>query len=248
MNNGWIKLHRKILDNPRLAEDNDYLVVWIKLLMLVKYEDTRALFKGKEITLKAGQIITGRKWLAKFCNEQQSKVERILKWLESEHQIEQQTTNKNRLITITKWSYYQQTEQQDEQQVNNKRTTKPQKVNTYKEYNTRNKEYKKKEAATFKDFENYATSKGYEDRDLELEWEKMNNWLEGRKQPTNWKNFWLNWLKKTKADPATVAELNKIAEQKQREEYEKRIESESCKDASQYINTLKQNLINKLGV
>ena len=49
----------------------------------------------------------------------ESKVKRILKSFENEHQIEQQTANKNRLITVVNWDKYQSSEQQFEQQVNN---------------------------------------------------------------------------------------------------------------------------------
>jgi hypothetical protein len=68
----------------------------------------------------------------------ESKVQRILKCFETEHQIEQQTTRQNRLVSILNWEMYQQHEQQDEQQVNNKRTTSEQRVNTNKKDNNIN--------------------------------------------------------------------------------------------------------------
>ena len=76
----------------------------------------------------------------------ENKVTRILKTFENEQQIEQQTSNKNRLITIVSWDVYQKGEQRNNQQVNNKRTTDEQQVNTNK--NNKNikdiKEYKEK--------------------------------------------------------------------------------------------------------
>ena len=60
------------------------------------------------------------------------KVERWLSMLESEQQIEQQKTSKYRLITVKKWSEYQNDEQENEQQMNNKRTTDEQQTNTIK--------------------------------------------------------------------------------------------------------------------
>ena len=62
----------------------------------------------------------------------ESKVQRILKEFENEHQIEQQTSPRNRLISIVNWSEYQNNEHQSEQQVNNKRTTNEQQMNTNK--------------------------------------------------------------------------------------------------------------------
>ena len=129
---GWIKLHRKILDNPIVAQDSDYLSVWIYLLLNATHKDYDALFKGKRITLRKGQLVTGRKSISEKLKIDENKVQRILKSLENEHQIEQQSSNKNRLITIVSWDKYQQDEQQNTQQVNNKRTTDEQQVNTNK--------------------------------------------------------------------------------------------------------------------
>ena len=129
---GWIKLHRKTLDNPIITKDSDYLAVWVYLLLNTTYKEYDVLFKGKRITLKKGQLLTGRKSISEKLKIDENKVQRILKTLENEQQIEQQSSNKNRLITIVSWDKYQQDEQQIEQQVNNKRTTTEQQVNTNK--------------------------------------------------------------------------------------------------------------------
>lgn len=129
---GWIKLHRKLLDNPVTMKNTDHLAVWIYLLLNASHNEHPALFRGEKIILKPGQLITGRKSIALALHIDESKVERILKSLKSEQQIEQQTSSKNRLISITNWEFYQQSEQQSEQQVNNKRTTSEQQVNTNK--------------------------------------------------------------------------------------------------------------------
>ena len=129
---GWIKLHRKMLDNPVVWKDSDHLAVWIYLLLNATHKDMDVLFKSKRITLKPGQLITGRKSIAKKLDISESKVHRVLKMLEIEQQIEQQTSNKNRLIAIVGWNEYQSCEQQIEQQVNNNRTTSEQQVNTNK--------------------------------------------------------------------------------------------------------------------
>lgn len=129
---GWIKLHRKLLDNPIIIKDSDYLSVWIYILLNSTHKEYDTLFKGERITLQKGQLITGRKSISEKLKINESKVQRILKTLENEQQIEQQNGNKNRLITILSWDKYQQDEQQTEQQVNNNRTTSEQQVNTNK--------------------------------------------------------------------------------------------------------------------
>lgn len=132
MSDGWIKLHRSTLDNPIVCKDTDHVAVWIYLLLNATHTNYDAIFKGKRVTLQPGQLITGRKAIAACLYMSESKVQRILKIFESEQQIEQQTSNQKRLISILNWGRYQQSEQQIEQQVNNDRTTTEQQVNTNK--------------------------------------------------------------------------------------------------------------------
>lgn len=129
---GYIKAYRSLLDNPLVCKDTETFAVWNYLLLSVNHIEQKVLFGGKSITLLPGQMITGRKKIAEFWHISESKVERILKLFESEQQIEQQKSNKNRLITVLNWSRYQLSEQQIEQQVNNNRTTSEQQVNTNK--------------------------------------------------------------------------------------------------------------------
>jgi len=135
---GWIKLHRKTLENPIIMQDKEYLAVWIFLLLNATHSEYDTMFQGQRITLQKGQLITGRKIISKKLNISESKVQRILKTFEIEQQIKQQTTHQNRLISILNWEMYQQHEQQDEQQVNSKRTATEQQVNTNKKDNNTN--------------------------------------------------------------------------------------------------------------
>ncbi len=129
---GYIKAYRSMLDNPVVCKDSEYFAVWCYLLLNATHKEQPVLFKGKKIILKPGQLITGRIKIAEHFKISESKVQRILKSFESEQQIEQQISNKNRLITILHWDLYQCSEQQIEQQVNNNRTTTEQQVNTNK--------------------------------------------------------------------------------------------------------------------
>lgn len=121
-----------MLDNPVVCKDSEYFAVWCYLLLNATHKEQPVLFKGEKIILKPGQLITGRIKIAEHFKISESKVQRILKSFESEQQIEQQISNKNRLITILHWDLYQCSEQQIEQQVNNNRTTTEQQVNTNK--------------------------------------------------------------------------------------------------------------------
>ena len=139
---GWISLHREILNNPIVCKDTDYFTVWVFLLLEATHTNQPKIFKGNKIVLKRGQLITGRKSIASRFNISESKVQRILKMFENEQQIEQQTSNKNRLVTVVNYNDYQNNEQQIEQSVNNKRTTNEQPVNTNNKDNKLNKDNK----------------------------------------------------------------------------------------------------------
>ena len=105
--NGWIKLHRKMLENPVVAKDSDYLSVWIYLLLNAEHDERTILFGGNKIILKPGQLITGRKSIAEFLQINESKVKRILIDFENDQQIDRQRSNKNSLISLKNWDKYQ---------------------------------------------------------------------------------------------------------------------------------------------
>ena len=134
MHRGYLKLFRKVRDNPRL-KDPHYLALWIWLLVEANHSDRDEMLGGKRITCRPGQFTKGRKQLAELSGINESKVERLLSLMESEQQIEQRKTTANRLITISNWNEYQESEQRNEQQVNNDRTTSEQRVNTLEALN-----------------------------------------------------------------------------------------------------------------
>jgi hypothetical protein len=131
MENGYIKLWRTLKDNS-IMQKSEYLAVWIYLLLSANHKDNNFIFNNENITVKAGSFITGRDKMAAVLKINRSKLERILKYLETEHQIEQQKTNKFRIISICNWNTYQESEQLIEQQVSNKRATSEQQVSTNK--------------------------------------------------------------------------------------------------------------------
>lgn len=119
-NTGFIKLHRKLLDNPIVCKDSDYLAVWIYLLLNATHKEIPAIFKKQKILLQPGQLITGRVSIANKLKVSESKVRRIINELKIDQQIDQQPSNKNSLITILNWNEYQKSDQQNGRQSTNK--------------------------------------------------------------------------------------------------------------------------------
>jgi len=197
MDNGYIKLYRSLKNNPIMGQP-DYLAVWIFLLLSVNHKDADFIFNNQKITIKAGSFITGRNKIAKILKVNSSKVERILKYLEIEHQIEQQTTNKFRIISICNWREYQESEQQNEQPVNNQRTTSEQPVNT----NKNDKKNKKEKNNIFiipsvEEIKNYCLErKNQIDAQYFLDYQTARDWkLKGGHKIKDWEAVIRTWEK-----------------------------------------------------
>jgi hypothetical protein len=119
--NGFIKLNRKLIDSVSF-KNSELLHVWIFLLLDANHGESKVPVGNQVITVKPGQMITSRKRISEQTGIQESKVERLLITLKTEQQIEQQSFTKYRIISIVNWNTYQNSEQQSEQQMNNKRT------------------------------------------------------------------------------------------------------------------------------
>lgn len=109
MNQGWIKLHRKLFDNAVMTK-SAYLHLWVTLLLLANHEETTFIFNDKEKTLQPGQLITGLLKLKKITRIPTTTIRRILKFLENGNMISQYITTKFRIVTILNWQYYQSQE------------------------------------------------------------------------------------------------------------------------------------------
>lgn len=119
---GWVPIPRE-WRNKGWYRDSEYVHLMLELLLCANHKEVEFLFNGKIMRVKPGQFITGRKELSVNTGIQESKVERILNCFENEHLIEQQKTNKYRIITMLSAGGIFKDEQQNEQELNNKRTT-----------------------------------------------------------------------------------------------------------------------------
>ena len=121
MNNGWIKLHRKLLDNP-IANRPAWSWLWITLLLLANHDETHSfIWNGRRVFLNQGEFVTGRSALSEQTGIAGSTIEDILNYLESQQQIRQQKTTKYRLITIVKWKEYQKSDSKPDNKATTKR-------------------------------------------------------------------------------------------------------------------------------
>lgn len=144
MNNGWIKLHRKIEDSQVFADPN-LLKLWVLCLLSANHKEGWFDVDGiiEPIQIVAGQFITGRFSLHKayYPRKKKQNVSALTLWrwlekLEKIGNLKIESNNKYSIVTIMNWDTYQNAvarpEQQPEQQLNNSRTTDEQQLNTNK--------------------------------------------------------------------------------------------------------------------
>ena len=106
MQEGFITIHRKILDWYGFQSGNR-LKLWITILVLASHKDKTMMYNGKPKEIKRGQFVSSRRSLARITGISESYVENLLKELEIQQQIQQQSCSSSRLITILNYDIHQ---------------------------------------------------------------------------------------------------------------------------------------------
>ena len=103
---GWIKLHRKLIENP-IFQKEELLQLFIYCLLKANHEPNKIIFNGKEMVVEKGQFITGREVLAKDLNKKPITTYKRLKILENLQILNIKSNNKFSLVTVVNYGLYQ---------------------------------------------------------------------------------------------------------------------------------------------
>lgn len=154
---GWIKVHRKLVD-WEWYNDINVKVVFLHLLLTANHKEKQ--WKGQ--TILRGQKLTSIEHLADDVGLTIQQTRTALKKLKSTHEITIKTTNKNTLITIEKFNNYQFEIDEDNKQnnkqfnnliTNNQQTNNKQITTNKNEKNNNNDNIKKEKNKKRKTFE-----------------------------------------------------------------------------------------------
>lgn len=107
---GWVKVYRNLLDKPIWINSTpEQKVILITLLLMVNHQGSEWEWKGNPYKVKPGQVITSLETIVKKCGNgvTVSKVRTALERFRKLGFLTNQSTNKNRLITIVNWGLYQ---------------------------------------------------------------------------------------------------------------------------------------------
>lgn len=110
MNNGWIKLHRKVLKDVIWKNlPAEQRIVFITLLLMTNHSENEWLWNSKKFNCKPGQIVTSLESIQDAAGNGISirNVRTAIKNLEKLKFLTNESTKTGRLITICKWDKYQ---------------------------------------------------------------------------------------------------------------------------------------------
>lgn len=111
MENSWIRLHRKLMDDPLyFAEPFTKMQAWIDLLLLANFADRVTFIRGNRVTIKRGQLAYSREWFSGRWRWSRGRVERFLLMLENDRKIVQQKSRLISIVTIVNYDFYQNSE------------------------------------------------------------------------------------------------------------------------------------------
>jgi len=128
---GWIKFHRKILDNPIFVKP-DLFQLFAYCLLRANHSETKIIWNESEEILEKGCFITGRKVMAVDLGQNERTTYDRLKLLEKLKMISVKSNNKFSIVKVLNYSVYQGEEVDDQQPANNQPTTNQQPANTDK--------------------------------------------------------------------------------------------------------------------
>ncbi len=110
--NGWVLIHKKITEWQWYRE-SETLHLFLHLLVMANFKDK----EWRGITIKRGQLVTGRKSLARETGLSERQIRTSLNRLKSTSELTIKSTNRYSIITIQNYDEYQSELQDSDQQI-----------------------------------------------------------------------------------------------------------------------------------
>lgn len=152
---GWIKLHRTLLDKAiwKCSTANQKIIL-IVLLLMANHKENQWIWNGKKYKVNAGQFITSVKSIKEKCGSGISvkNIRTALVKFENLDFLAIETANTGSLITIVNWELYQLDDSEVANQSANRWQTGGKRVATNKnDKNDKNDKNKDNKLSTFVD-------------------------------------------------------------------------------------------------
>ncbi|MFP5109675.1 hypothetical protein ACSU6B_23395 [Neobacillus sp. C211] len=188
---GWIKLHRELMNKPIWLESTpEQKVILVTVLMMANHKGNEWEWKGQRYKAEPGQFVTSLEAIAKNSGKGISvqNVRTALKRFQKYEFLTDESTNRNRLITIVNWGIYQSEEDEANRQTNSQLTGNQQAVNRQLTTNKNDKNEKNEK----EDISSKSKKQNFEQVHMDLAEYLLNAIKENHpefKQPTNLGNW-----------------------------------------------------------
>lgn len=195
---GWIKLHRQILEWEWYS-DNNCFRLFLHLLLKANHKEKR--FKGLE--LKVGSIVTSRDLLARETGLSSQQIRTALSKLISTNEITSVTSSQGTIIQIVSYEKYQisTNEITNEQPTNNQRVTTNNNVNKEKKFIP----------PTFNDVLEYCMQNNLDVDGIKfINFYESKGWMVGKNKMKDWKAAIRTWAKPKQQVEISPEELKAI--------------------------------------
>jgi len=128
---GWVKLHRKLLESP-VFQNEKLLKVFVWCLLKASHTEHAELVGLQKVSLHPGQFVYGRHKAAEELKIKESTLYKYMMWLKNEEILNIQSNNKFSVVTVVNWDIYQIDEPKSSSKNSSKVTAKEQQSNTNK--------------------------------------------------------------------------------------------------------------------
>ena len=137
---GWISLHRKILENPILNRSRVYsnFEAWIWLLLKANHQDNKFMLGSDLVKVEKGSMVTSQKKLCKQFRWGNSKLRNFLKVLQKDEMILLKSNTQATWITICNYDTYQDIQTANKSKTNRKQIANKLRTNTNNNVNNDN--------------------------------------------------------------------------------------------------------------
>ena len=193
MQNGFVALHRSLLSWGWHA---DPATGWlfVNLLLMANWTDS----EWRGMTIKRGQLITGRKALAAQTGLSERQIRTALDHLKSTNELTIKSTNKFSLITIVNYGKFQDVQsdidQQNDQQVDQRPTSNRPQLNKYNKEQQSVKPRKRFTPPMVEDVESYCRERGNAvDAQRFVDFYASKGWKVGSSGMKDWRAAVRNW-------------------------------------------------------
>ena len=107
MSQGYVKIFRKVLDNPN-ASNHIFLAVWSYLLLKASHKHYVMRIAGEDRTLNPGDMVCSCRKVAEFFGINKDTVNNIFNTMERDSMIRRKMYARKTVISVVNWSSYQE--------------------------------------------------------------------------------------------------------------------------------------------